>query len=529
MSITTKHLKSDLFSGLVVFLVALPLCLGIALGSLGADASPFPGIISGIIGGILIGYLSKSHVSVSGPAAGLIAIIVTAIGTLKQFDVFLLAVVIAGVIQLILGYLKSGSLANFIPNNVIEGMLAGIGISIFLKQLPHAFGYDKDFEGDDSFWQPDGENTFSEIFKALDYISIGAVTICIVSLILLILWDKYKIQDKIKFMPGALIAVIVSILLNIAFQGTAFEIRAEHLVNLPVFNSFDDFVNVFVFPDFTAITNYQVWVVAATIAIVASVESLLCIEAADRLDPQKRYSDPNNELKAQGLGNILSGLIGGLPMTSVVVRSSANINAGAKTKLSAIIHGIFLLISVISIPFVLNKIPLATLAAVLLLIGYKLASPKLFIKFYKLGWSQFLPFLVTIIGVVAIDLLKGVLLGLLISIFIILKGNLKKAYSFDKEELHDGDKIIIKLAQEVSFLNKAAIKESLQELPENTTVTIDATDTVYIDHDVIELIEEFCKFTSIEKNITVKLKGFDAHYNLSHHETLNHITIKHKS
>jgi MFS superfamily sulfate permease-like transporter len=425
--------------------------------------------------------------------------------------------------------LKSGSLANFIPNNVIEGMLAGIGISIFLKQLPHAFGYDKDFEGDDSFWQPDGENTFSEIFKALDYISIGALTICIISLLLLLLWDKFRIQDKIKFMPGALVAVVISILLNIAFQGTPLEIKDEHLVNLPEFNSLNDFINVFVFPDFSAVTNYQVWVVAATIAIVASVESLLCIEAADRLDPQKRYSDPNNKLKAQGLGNILSGLIGGLPMTSVVVRSSANINAGAKTKLSAIIHGIFLLISVISIPFVLNKIPLATLAAVLLLIGYKLASPKLFIKFFKLGWLQFLPFIITIIGVVAIDLLKGVLLGLFISIIIILKGNLKKAYSFDKEEFQDGDKIIIKLAQEVSFLNKAAIKESLQNLPKNITLIIDATETVYIDHDVIELIEEFCKFTSEEKNIKVKLKGFDAQYNLSHHELLNNITIKHKS
>jgi MFS superfamily sulfate permease-like transporter len=407
-------------------------------------------------------------------------------------------------------------------------MLAGIGISIFLKQLPHAVGYDKDFEGDDSFWQADGENTFTEIFKALDYISIGAFTICIISLIILILWNKFKVQDKIKFMPGALVAVIVSILLNMLFKGTAFEIRNEHLVNLPIFNSLNDFANVFVVPNFSAITNYQVWLVGATIAIVASVESLLCIEAADKLDAQKRYTDPNVELKAQGIGNILSGLIGGLPMTSVVVRSSANINAGAKTKLSTIIHGVLLLISVIAIPFLLNKIPLATLAAVLLLIGYKLASPTLFKKFYSLGWYQFLPFIITVIGVVRIDLLKGVLLGLFVSIFFILKGNLKKAYSFHKEEFHDGDKIKIHLAQEVSFLNKAAIKESLQELPENSKVTIDATDTIYIDHDVIELIVEFCKFTAVEKNITIKLKGFDEQYNLIHHEDLNHITIKHK-
>ena len=307
------------------------------------------------------------------------------------------------------------------------------------------------------------------------------------------------------------------------------KLEKEHLVNLPIFNSFFDFTNAFVFPNFSAITNYNVWVVAATIAVVASVETLLCIEAADKLDPQKRYTDPNVELKAQGIGNILSGLLGGLPMTSVVVRTSANINAGGKTKISAIVHGLLLLISVVAIPFLLNKIPLATLAAILLLIGYKLANPKLFKKFFTLGWFQFLPFVITVIGVVGIDLLKGVLLGLFVSIFFILKGNLKKAYSFDKEEFHDGDKINIKLAQEVSFLNKAAIKESLQDVPEKTKITIDGSESVYIDHDVIELIVDFCKFTAVEKNITVKLKGFDEQYNLIHQEDLNHITIKHKN
>ena len=520
MTLTTKHIKSDLLSGLVVFLVALPLCLGIALGS---GASPFSGIISGIIGGIVIGYLSKSHVSVSGPAAGLIAIVVTAIGTLKSFDVFLLAVIIAGCIQLILGFLKSGSLANFIPNNVIEGMLAGIGISIFLKQLPHAIGYDKDFEGDDTFWQLDGENSFTEIIKAFDFISFGAIVICLISICILLFWTKLKIQDKIKFLPGALVAVITSIILTLVFQGTSLEIKQEHLVSLPIFNNLNDFWGAFVTPDFSAITNYQVWIVGFTIAIVASVESLLSLEAADRLDPQKRFSNPNTELKAQGFGNILSGLIGGLPMTSVVIRTSANINSGGKTKLSTIIHGVFLLISVITIPYLLNKIPLATLAAILILIGYKLASPTLFKKFYQLGWDQFLPFLITVIGVVTIDLLKGVLLGLFVSVIFILKGNIKKAHSFKSSKLQNDEKINIKLAQEVSFLNKAKIKETLQNLPQNSTVIIDAAETVYIDNDVIELIVEFCKFGAKEKNITIQLFGFEEQYALIHQKALKNL------
>jgi MFS superfamily sulfate permease-like transporter len=522
--LSTKHFKSDIFSGLVVFLVALPLCLGIALGS---KVDPISGIIAGVIGGIIIGFISNSNVSVSGPAAGLIAIVVSSVATLGSFQIFLLAVILAGVIQVLLGVFKLGSLANFIPNSVIEGMLAGIGITIFLKQLPHAVGYDKDFEGDDAFFQPDGENTFTEIFKAFDYVSLGAITVCLISLSILILWDKFKIQNKVKFLPGALVAVIVSICLSTLFIGTSVEISTEHLVKLPT--NFTDIKKGLSFPDFSQILNGKMWLVAGTIAVVASIETLLCVEAADKLDPEKRYTNPNLELKAQGIGNIISGLIGGLPMTSVVVRTSANVNAGGKTKLSAITHGVLLLVSVLTIPFLLNKIPYATLAAVLLLIGYKLASPKLFMKFYKLGWYQFLPFVITVIGVVAIDLLKGVLLGLFVSIFFILKGNLKKAYSFDEQDFHDGDKIKIKLAQEVSFLNKAAIKESLQSLPENTSVTIDASDTVYIDHDVIELIEEFCKFTAKEKNISFKLKGLTEDYHLiEENQNSNNIKIKHK-
>lgn len=526
--LSTKNIKSDIFSGLVVFLVALPLCLGIALGS---GASPFAGIISGIIGGIVVGLISNSNVSVSGPAAGLIAIVLTAIGTLGSYETFLVAVIIAGAIQLLLGLLKAGSISNYIPTNVIEGMLAGIGISIFLKQIPHAVGFDKDFEGDESFFQFDGENTFTEILKALDYIQIGAILITLTSLIILIGWEKFGIQKKIKFLPGALIAVAAGILLNQFFisSNSSFKIETEHLVNLPVFNSFSDFTNAFATPNLSEIFNYQVWIVALTIAIVASVESLLCIEAADRLDPQKRFTNTNLELKAQGIGNILTGFLGGLPMTSVVVRTSANVNAGAKTKASAIIHGVLLLICVVTIPLLLNKIPYATLAAILLLIGYKLAKPAIFKHFYHQGWSQFIPFVATIIGVVGLDLLKGVGIGLAINIFLILRGNLKRAYNFRKEEYTDGDVIHIDLAQEVSFLNKAAIKETLKALPQNSKVIINASDTEYIAHDVIDLIREFKTINAIENNIELTLVGFKEEYNLENSKfEKNHVFVEHE-
>lgn len=526
--LTTKHIKSDIFSGLVVFLVALPLCLGIALGS---GAPTFAGIISGIIGGIIVGFISNSHVSVSGPAAGLIAIVLSAISTLGTYDTFLMAVVIAGGIQLLLGFIKAGSLSNYIPTNVIEGMLAGIGISIFLKQIPHAVGFDKDFEGDESFFQFDGETTFSEITKALDYVHFGAILITLISLILLISWDKLGIQQKIKFLPGALIAVSSGILVNVYFSsiGSSLEIKTEHLVNLPKFSNFNDFVSVFTSPNFSAISNYNVWIIGITIAVVASVESLLCIEAADRLDPQKRFTDTNLELKAQGIGNILSGLLGGLPMTSVVVRTSANVNAGAKTKFSAIIHGVFLLLCVLVIPSILNKIPYATLAAILLLIGYKLAKPSIFKHFFNQGWEQFIPFISTIIGVVGLDLLKGVGIGIAINVFMILKGNLKRAYNFKKEEYNDGDVIHIDLAQEVSFLNKAAIKETLKTLPKKSKVIINASDTVYIAYDVIDLIKEFEQIQAKEKQIEVTLIGFKEKYNVKNSTfDENHVFVAHQ-
>ncbi len=506
------NLKSDFPSGLVVFLVALPLCLGIALAS---GAPPLSGIIAGIVGGIVVGTLSRSHISVSGPAAGLTAIVLTAITDLGAFNIFLTAGLIAGIIQLILGFIKAGSISNYFPTNVIEGMLAGIGIIIILKQIPHAVGYDSDFEGDEAFAEKGG-NAWDSILDSFNHVQLGAIVITLISIAILISWDRIGFLKRLKLIPGALVAVIVGVVLNEIFisSGSPLAIEKEHLVNLPVPQSWDDFKNIIVTPDFSGFLNVKVWTVGATIAIVASIETLLCIEASDRMDSQKRYTDTNVELKAQGIGNILSTLIGGLPMTSVVVRSSANANAGAKTKMSAIIHGILLLISVLSIPFLLNKIPLATLAAVLLLVGYKLAKPSIIMHFWHKGKYQFVPFIATLLAVVFTDLLKGVALGIIISILFILRGNLKRAYRFRKEKFEDGDVIRIDLAQEVSFLNKAAIKTTLSQIPENSKVVINASDTVYIAHDVLDLIQEFATIRASEENIKVKLKGFKKAYEL---------------
>jgi MFS superfamily sulfate permease-like transporter len=514
-----SHLKSDFASGLVVFLVALPLCLGIALAS---GAPLFSGIISGVIGGIIVGYLSRSHVSVSGPAAGLTAIVLTAISDLGAYEIFLTAVIMAGLMQLLLGFVKAGSISNYFPTNVIEGMLAGIGIIIFIKQIPHAVGYDKVTEGDTSFMESPDHNMIETLIEAFSFINYGSVIVTAVSLFILIYWDKVPFLKNIKLVPAALVAVIVGILINEFFIITesSFVISNDHLVTLPVPQSADEFKAMFILPDFSIETfaNQKMWIVALTIAIVASIETLLCIEAADRMDVYKRYTNTNTELKAQGIGNFLSGLIGGLPMTSVVVRTSANVNAGARTKMSAIIHGVLLLVSVLAIASLLNKIPLATLAAILLLIGYKLAKPTVFKHFWEKGKYQFIPFVFTVLAVVFLDLLKGVALGMIISVIFVLRGNLKRAYFFKKEEYLDGDIIRIVLAQEVSFLNKAAIKITLKNLPDNSRVIIDASQTVYIAHDVLDLIQEFKDIRAIEDNIEVKLVGFKKAYDLENTE-----------
>lgn len=509
-----SHLKTDVLSGIVVFLVALPLCLGIAVAS---GAPPFAGIITGILGGLVVGSLSGSNVSVSGPAAGLIAIVLVAITELG-YEVFLVAVVVAGIIQLTLGFIKAGSISSYFPTAVIEGMLAAIGIIIIKKEIPHAIGYDKNHEGD-FFELEKGADTglFTEIINSVNYAHMGAIIVSVVSIAILIAFNKVKFLKKIKLIPGALVVVVVGVAINELFlrTGSPLAISQEHLVTLPMASSFSEFIGQFTLPDFTAaLTNSKVLVVGATIAIVASIETLLCLEAGDKMDPMKRYSSANRELKAQGVGNMLAGLLGGLPMTSVIVRTTANINAGAKTRMSAIAHGAFLLLAVISIPFFLNKIPMACLAAILIMIGLKLASPKVFKHMWRTGKHQFIPFVVTVVAVVLTDLLKGVGIGLAVSVFFILRGNMKLAYFFKKERHHEGEIIHIDLAQEVSFLNKAAIKQTLAHLPENSKVVINAGDTVYIDYDVLELIRDFLNFGSKDKNIQVQLKNFKKEYKM---------------
>lgn len=411
-----SYFKTDLLAGLVVFLVALPLCLGIALAS---GAPLFSGVISGVIGGILVGWLSNSQISVSGPAAGLTAIIFTAITTLGGFEPFLLAVVLAGVFQLILGFMKAGSISSYFPSSVIEGMLAAIGVIIILTQLPHAIGYDIEHEGDFFFiHQTMNHNIFADLIDAINFMHPGAAIVSISSLLILIAFAKIPSLKNIKLLPGALVVVIWGTLINLLFTKIApsLVITQEHLVNLPVPESATDFISQFSSPDFSSITNVDVWIVAITIAIVASIETLLCIEAAIKMDPLKRSTDSNVELKAQGIGNLLCGLLGGIPMTSVIVRTSANVNSGGRTKMAAVAHGVFLFISVITIPFILNMIPLASLAAILILIGYKLASPAIFKKMLRKGGKQFIPFAITVISIIATDLLKGIGIGLVSSV-----------------------------------------------------------------------------------------------------------------
>ncbi len=513
MKLNTKHFKTDALSGMVVFLVALPLCLGIAVAS---GAPPFAGIITGIVGGLVVGFLSSSNVSVSGPAAGLLAIVLVAITDLG-FETFLVAVIIAGMIQMTLGILKAGSISSYFPTSVIEGMLAAIGIIIIMKEIPHAIGYDKAHEGDFFNFEKGAEASYlSEITSAINYAHLGAIIVALVSFAILIAFNKVPALKKIKIIPGALVAVVAGIIINELFKstGSPLVISQEHLVTIPSASSVTEFFGQFTTPNFSGFSNPDVWVVGATIAIVASIESLLCLEAGDKMDPMKRLSSANTELRAQGVGNMLAGLIGGLPMTSVIVRTSANVNAGAKTKLSTIMHGTYLLLAVITIPTLLNKIPMACLAAILIMIGIKLASPKVFRHMWHTGKHQFIPFLATVIAVVLTDLLKGVAIGLVVSIVFILRGNMKLAYFFRKEKHQEGESILINLAQEVSFLNKAAIKQTLAHLPANSKVIIDAANTVYIDYDVLELIRDFLNYGSKDKNIKVTLRNFKKEYNM---------------
>jgi carbonic anhydrase len=500
----TSTLKNDIPAGIVVFLVALPLCLGVALAS---GAPLFSGVISGIVGGIVVGILSKSQTSVSGPAAGLAAVVLASITQLGSFDVFLTAVLLAGVLQLGFGLLKGGFVASYVPSNVIKGLLASIGILLILKQIPHAIGYDKDAEGDFAFFQPDGENTFSELYQMLDFINLGAVVISIVSLFILIGWDKTPLK-KFKFFPSSLFVVLLGVVLNELFCAyvPGLCIEQSHLVNLPRIDT-SDLASYLHFPKLSHLSDYRVYTTAVTIAIVATLETLLNIEAVDKLDPHKRESPPDSELVAQGIGNMLAGLLGGIPITSVIVRSSVNINAGNKTKLSAVFHGIFMLASVLVLSPVLNKIPLASLAAILLMTGYKLAKVSLFRSMYQKGWSQFIPFMATILAIVFTDLLIGVLIGLAISIFYLLRSNYENPFTQTLERTPAGKVIKFELSEEVSFLNKAAIKSTLWRLPKFSKVVIDATHSKYIDPDVLEILDDYQTTFAPENNITLSISG----------------------
>jgi len=510
-----KELKSDLPASIVVFFVAVPLCLGIALAS---GAPLFAGIIAGIVGGIIVGIASGSPLGVSGPAAGLAVIVLTSIAAIGSWPAFLLAVVLAGILQLIMGFAKAGFIAYFFPSSVIKGMLTGIGLLIILKQIPHAVGYDKDPEGDLAFIQADGGTTLSSISNAFNALTPGAVLISAIAIAILIFWDKVLIKKHkiFQIIQGPIVVVVLGIVMNYLYQsGTLnFSLAADQVVRLPVAESLSEFFTFFTFPDFSAITNFKVWEVAVVLAIVASLETLLCVEATDKLDPYKRVTPTNKELKAQGLGNVISGLIGGLPITQVIVRSTANITFGGKTKMSAILHGVFLLISAITIAGLLNMIPLASLAAILIIVGYKLAKPALFKQMYKLGWEQFIPFVATVAGILATDLLKGIAIGVLFGIFYTLRHSYRNSHHMkDTVTTEDGHQVHhIELAQEVSFFNKASVMQALEVIPANSKVVIDFSKSKSVAHDVLELIKDY-EINAKTKNITVeKIKFIEPAY-----------------
>ena len=511
-----KEFKSDLPASIVVFFVAVPLCLGIALAS---GAPLFAGIIAGIVGGIVVGIASGSPLGVSGPAAGLAVIVLTSIASLGgSWESFLLAVVLAGIIQLSLGYAKAGFIAYFFPSSVIKGMLTGIGLLIILKQIPHALGWDKDAVGDDAFLQADGQNTFSEIFRAFEFVTPGAALIAALSLAILIFWDKVlsKKHKIFGMLNGPLVVVVLGIVMfNLYKNGTLnFSLAEDQVVRIPVPENLAGFFSQFTFPDFSAITNFEVWKIAIVLAIVASLETLLCVEATDKMDPYKRITPTNRELKAQGLGNVLSGLIGGLPVTQVIVRSTANITFGGKTKMSAILHGFFLLLSALTIASLLNMIPLASLAAILFVVGYKLAKPALFVNMYKQGWEQFIPFTATVVGILLTDLLIGITIGILFGIFYTLRHSYRNSHhmknvitSEDGLEVHH-----IELAQEVSFFNKASVMQALEAIPKNSKVIIDFSNSKSVAYDVLELIRDY-EVNAKTKNITVeKIKFIEPAY-----------------
>jgi MFS superfamily sulfate permease-like transporter len=499
-----ENLKYDLKASLVVFLVALPLCLGIAVAS---GAPPMAGLIAGIIGGIVVGSISGSHVAVSGPAAGLTVIVLDSIASLGSFELFLGTVVVAGIIQLALGFAKAGVLGYYFPHSVIKGMLTAIGLILILKQIPHALGYDKDHIGDMAFEQLDNQNTFTEIYYAFIYSSAGAIPIVLIGLGILVLFEKPKIKAHRIFgvIPGPLWAVIAGILINetYRFWMPAWQLGGDHLVSIPQVSSISEFTTLLTFPDFSQIADYSFWLVAFTIAIIASIETLLSVEAGDKLDPFKRITPASRELIAQGSGNFISGFIGGLPLTAVIVRTTANVSSGARTKMSAVFHGFLLLILVLTIPNILNKIPLSCLAAVLFLVGYKLANPAIFMREYRKGLDQFLPFLLTVVAILFTDLLVGIGIGLIVGVFFVVKTNFHRSLAVT--ELNGN--YLVKLQKDVSFLNKAPLMKQLSTIPPGSQVILNATKARFIDHDIQELLHDFIE-TAPSREIEIVIEGF---------------------
>ncbi|MBI1307310.1 MAG: SulP family inorganic anion transporter [Bacteroidetes bacterium] len=499
-----KNFRDDFPASIVVFFVALPLCLGIALAS---GAQPFAGLIAGIIGGVLVGALSGSRLGVSGPAAGLIAVVAPAIQDFN-YEGFLVAVVLAGILQIVFGLLKAGVIGYYFPGAVIKGMLAGIGVVIFIKELPHAVGLDSEYEGNLSFFQKDGENSLTELFRIFDYLSPSAVVIALIALLILFIWDKYlsKKHRIFQLISGPMIAVVAGIIFELVTRENypEFALSTDHLVKVPVASDAKEFASFFTFPDWGVLAHYKIYVTAITIAIVASLETLLCVEATDKMDSEKRVTPTNRELLAQGAGNVLSGLIGGIPVTQVIVRSTANMQSGAKTKLSAIFHGLLLLLFVILIPDLLNLIPRAVLAAILLRIGYKLANPKNFRVMYLQGRGQFIPFIVTIAGIMFTDLLYGIALGLGVGTVMLMANSFQNSYFIHEESGESEGDLRMRLPEQVSFINKGAIQNRLNQIPEGSHLIIDLTKTLYMDKDVQEVIDDF-RGVSKSRNIEVTI------------------------
>jgi MFS superfamily sulfate permease-like transporter len=495
-----SNLKYDIPAAIVVFLVALPLCLGIALAS---GAPMVSGIIAGIVGGVVIGFFSSSSLSVSGPAAGLTTIVLASIQQLGSFESFLTAVILAGIFQFILGLIKAGTIGNYFPNSVIKGMLAAIGLILILKQIPHLVGYDSDFEGDESFFQPDGQNTFSELVESIYYINPYIALIGFISVLILLIFEFPKIKNSSwhTYVPGPLVVVLFGVFAISFLRKSKFDIQPDHLVSLPVFDSLSTFSETLSAPDFIAITNPQVWIIAFTIAVVASLETLLSIDAIDKLDPYKRITHLNQELKAQGIGNFVSGLIGGLPVTSVIVRSSANVTAGGRTKASTILHGLIMLVASLTIASVINLIPLSALAAILILIGYKLTKPSLWISIYKRGRSQFIPFAITCLSILFSDLLTGIAIGLIVGVYFVVKSNFHQGVMI----VQDGSNYLVRLTKDVSFLNKRLLREKLASIPDKSFVIIDGASSQFIDYDITDTISDFIE-NAKNRSIEVELK-----------------------